>query len=167
MADEWITSNYNAVDIIEYEMTIGKRRRIEDFCIEFFKDWETCAQLPLVQVCQRVIKEKKHYTITRDLSTYLTIDNFDVSFRTMCLELFKDTVKDGHVVSLLVFCIELDTCLQHHTWYTLPILVESLVNALACVQFNPSTWNQSNLIDNVVTSFIIIVPLLFFYILFK
>ena len=33
---EWVDPNYNFVDIMEYEMELEKRRRIEDFCIQFF-----------------------------------------------------------------------------------------------------------------------------------
>ena len=173
MAEEWIDPNYNLVDIIEYEMKLEKRRCIEDFCIKFFKNyWENdCSIDPLVHSCHLLIKEKRLIMITKSLSTYSTEENFNTSFRTMCGELFKDSiVKNEYIVSLLAFCIELDTCLQEHVWYSPTILIKVLVNALEDVQFNPLTfsWNRLDLIDTIITSFILIIPpLLFFYELFK
>ena len=187
MADEWITPNYTFVDIIEYEMELEKRRRIEDFCIQFFIDWETATATAsstklLVYTCQQIINEKKLHTITKDVSIHLTMNNFDASFQIMCMELFKSDsssiTKDEYVVSLLAFCIELNTCLQQeededHAWYTPRLLITSLIDALEDVDFNPLTfnWGQSEtdlMIDSIATSFIIIIiPLLFFYILFR
>ena len=169
MDGEWIVPNYSVVDIAEYELRIEKRRRIEDFCLQFFKDYwlTTNIKVPLIQICQQVIKEKK-YAITEDLSIHLSLENFDTSFQAMCVELFKNTDKNGYVVSLLVFCIDLDACLQDHAWYTVPLLLNSLIDALEHVHFNPPSFNQSNLVDNVTSPFVSIIPaLLLFYILFK
>ena len=168
MDNEWVTSNYNVVDIVEYEMKVEKRRRIEDFCITFFKDyWTTTnSKEPLVHTCQQVIKEK-NYSITSDISTHLTLENFDDSFQAMCLELFRSTDKNGYVISLLVFCIDLDTCLQDRMWYTVSLLIDSLVDALEYIHFNP-TINQTTLADGMTSSIVSILPaLLLFYILFK
>ena len=171
MASEWVGPNYSVVDIAEYEIRIEKRRRIEDFCLQFFKDyWTTTnSKVPLVQICQQAIREKD-YAITERSASHLTLENFDDTFQAMCLDLFKNTDKNGYVVSLLVFCIELDACLQDYTWYSISLLIDSLVDALEYVHFNPPSFNlnQSNLVDNVTSSVTNIIPaLLLFYILFK
>ena len=177
-ATTWLEPDYNIVDIIEFEMEIEKRRRIEDFVIQFFKDWENAATTKLiVYVCQQlIIKEKKLYTITNDSFRHVTLVNFKVSFQAMCDELFgnNNNVKDEYVVSLLAFCIELDACMRDRLIeYTPKLLITSLIDALERVNFNPVTfnWNRQTggeLIENILTSFLFIIPsLLFFYVLLK
>ena len=39
--EEWIEPHYNLIDIMDLELELEKRRCIEDFCIRFFKEWET------------------------------------------------------------------------------------------------------------------------------
>lgn len=176
MMTSWLDEpDYNFVDIMEFEMEIEKRRRIEDFVIRFFKDWENADTTKLlVYACQQIIKEKKLNVITNDSFRDVTVRNFKVSFRTMCDELFDtNNVKDEYVVSLLAFCIELDACMKDQLiWYTPKLLITSLIDALERVHFNPATfnWNRSEgeLIETIVTSFVIIIPsLLFFYVLMK
>lgn len=176
MTTSWLDEpDYNFVDIMEFEMEIEKRRRIEDFVIRFFKDWENADTTKLlVYACQQIIKEKKLNVITNDSFRDVTVRNFKVSFRTMCDELFgTNNVKDEYVVSLLAFCIELDACMKDQLiWYTPKLLITSLIDALERVHFNPATfnWNRSEgeLIETIVTSFVIIIPsLLFFYVLMK
>lgn len=181
---DWFDPDYNFVDIMEFEMEIEKRRRIEDFVIQFFKDWETATPATtnlLVHTCQQFIKEKKKlYAIASDSFRHVTAGNFKGSFHAMCMELFaNNNVKDEYVVSLLAFCIELNIYMQDHIWYNTPkILITSMIDALEQVHFNPVAfnWNRTMegrqeemmLIENIVTSFVIIVPsLLFFYFLLK
>lgn len=169
--DDWRSPDYKLVDIVEHEMKIEKRRSIEDFCFQFFKDYwgETTAET--VQICRLFIKERRLHSIVEDTFKYVTRENFATSFQSMCMELFKDDViKDEYIVSLLIFCIDLDSCLQQYEWYSTSILIEVLVEALDRIHFRPHTfnWNRSSSIDTIIKSFIIIVPsLLFFYILFK
>lgn len=90
----------------------------------------------------------------------------------MCTELFKDTVKDEYVISLLAFCIELCDYMKtaHHTWYTPKLLIIALINALEKACFDPRTFNleNSDLIGKILTPFMVIVPfLLFFYIVLR
>lgn len=182
-ADSWIEQpTYIFVDIFEYEMELEKRRRIEDFCIQFFKDYEMsydgCGGTTknfLVYICKELGREQKiHAAVTRDTFKHVTMKNFNRSFQDMCTELFKDggdTVKDEYVISLLAFCIELGDYMKaaHHTWYTPKLLIIALINALEKAHFDPRTFNsEKDLISRILTPFIVIVPsLLFFYVVLR
>ena len=181
--EEWIEPHYNLIDIMELELELEKRRCIEDFCIRFFKDWEnstttdnarniTTSDVLLQQTCQLLIEEKRLYTTTKDLAIHLTMANFTTSFKAMCRELFRYGTKDEYVVSLLAFCITLDTCMREHIWYTPKLLITSLIDALEDAYFNPLDFHwqrdqyQSAEDNNlsILTPFIIIIPsLLLFY----
>ena len=183
-AAEWIVPNYSFVEIYEYEMEIEKRRRTEDFCIQFFKDWETDRDVGadstsnsklLVHICRHIIKEEKLCKVVKDLPNYyLTLCNFNAKFQTMCTLLFKEGTRDEYVVSLLAFCIELHKEMQDCAtpWYNWKLLITSLADALERANFNPRTFNYdqsgSALLQSIITSFIAIVPsLLFFYVLLR
>ena len=120
-ADGWIEQpTYIFVDIFEYEMELEKRRRIEDFCIQFFKYLEmsgggdaTTKNL-LVYICKELVREQKLHAVMRDTFKHVTMKNFNRSFQDMCTELFKDSVKDEYVISLLAFCIELGDYIKAH-----------------------------------------------------
>ena len=174
----WIEQpTYIFVDIFEYEMELEKRRRIEDFCIQFFKDLEmsydgggaTTKNL-LVYICKELVREQKLHAVMRDTFKHVTMKNFNRSFQDMCTELFKDSVKDEYVISLLAFCIELGDYMKAHTWYTPKLLLIALINALEKAHFDPRTFNSENadLISRILTPFIVIVPsLLFFYVVLR
>lgn len=179
----WIEQpTYIFVDIFEYEMELEKRRRIEDFCIQFFKDYEmsydggaTTKNL-LVYICKELLGgEQKIHAVMRDTFKHVTMKNFNRSFQDMCTELFKDggggvVVKDEYVISLLAFCIELGDYMARHTWYTPKLLIIALINALEKAHFDPRTFNSENsdLISRILTPFIVIVPsLLFFYVVLR
>ena len=179
-AGDWIIPNYSFVDVYEYEMEIDKKRGIEDFCIQFFKDWETQRDASmttntsnfLVSICQQVIKEQKGFEeIMKTLPTTLTLKNFNDKFQAMCNVLFKNGtgVRDVYVVSLLAFSTGLHREMEGYEWYNWKLLFTSLTDALEEANFNPRVFdcNQSNVfLQSIITSFIIIAPpLLFFYIL--
>ena len=171
MEVDWIKPDYKVVDLVEYEMKLERRRCIEDFCTMFFKKyWENDSKI-LIHACRSIIKEKRLVAITDVLSRELTIENFNDSFQSMCMELFKNNeVRDEYVVSLLAFCIELDSTLQDCAWYSLSLLITALVDALEEADFLPVSfnWNQKDLLSSVTASFIVIIPsLLLLYTLFK
>ena len=175
-ATDWLNPNYNLVEIVEFEMQIEKRRRIEDFIIQFFKDWETVASSKslLVYTCQQLIKERRLCAITQDMCRHVTMGNFNDSFQAMCTLVFDNgNVKDEYIVSLLAFSIKLDECMHDYIWYTPKLLITSLIDALERVHFDPGAfdWDQSegDLLQRIITSsFSILIPsLLFFYILLR
>jgi hypothetical protein len=165
---EWVEPNFNFVDIVEYEMCLEQRRSREDFVLKFFKDWEAKNDSNLmVEICQDLRMDNTLHLITDDLFNYVTIDNFATTFRSMCLELFKNEIKNEYIASILTFCTVLDEVMKSHLWYSSSLMLKSLTNALEessfCVKrFN---WNR-NLQDSMKTNksqFIIEPPLLFFY----
>ena len=173
MEVDWNDYSYKFVDIMEYEIELEARRCIEDFCIQFFKDWDCYSSTTsLVLTCQQVVKDKRLHKVTQDLSQYLTLDNFNGKFSEMCIMLFPEdtSAKDEHIVSLLAFCIELDGCLQNCSWYSPRLLISCLIDALARIDFNPIAFNwtqsRSDIVECILSSFLVIIPpLMLFYLL--
>ena len=168
---EWVKPDYKLVDLMDYEMKLERRRDIEDFCVKFFRDYWSHSTDFLIYSCEAIIKEKRLGNITQDLSREITLNNFKDTFQIMCTELFKGgETSDAYVVSLLAFCIELDTYLEEYIWYTPHMLITILVDALEKVEFYPHCfyWTSQPLLDSLIASFGIIVPtLLFLYALFR
>ena len=187
---KWIVPNYSLVDVHAYEMGIYKRRRIEDFCIQFFKDLESTEHIDtvdvdndttkfLVRMCQRLVREEEKFReIMKTLPARLSLENFTGDFQEMCNILFKGgtDVRDEYVISLLVFSTELHRVITHgeasYAWYDCKLLLISLSDALERAGFNPCTFkyheHSSGILRTIITSFIITVPaLLFFYIVCK
>ena len=168
MGDEWISSNYSIVDITEYERGLEEQRLIEDFCIRFFKEYWAYppSKDTLVQTCRGVMKGDQR--LTTDICKNLNAQNFDISFRAMCRELFRDGIEDKYVVALLIFCIELDIYLQNNDWYTISVLIDSLVSALKNEQFKAPIVTQAYTFTDFANSLVNLVPsLLLFYVLFR
>ena len=180
-ADEMDESlnTYQLVDVLSFEIQVERRRRIEDFCLYFFKDfWSGKQESSLAQICRDV--EKKNDDISRSITMYITKENMDASLQAICSELFRGNdyadiiLTDAYIVSLLIFCIQLDKFLRSREWYSPVILLTSLVNALITFDFNPIHWNLSRdrgintTPRQLYTSILTVVPaLLCFYIMFK
>ena len=187
---KWIVPNYSLVDVHAYEMEICKRRRIEDFCIQFFRDLESTEHKDtvdvsndttkfLVRMCQRLVREEEKFReIMKTLPARLSLENFMDDFQEMCNILFKGgtDVRDEYIISLLVFSTELHRVITQdeasYAWYDCKLLLISLSDALERIGFNPYTFKyhkqSSGILHTIITSLIITVPpLLFFYILSK
>jgi len=170
---EWVEPNFNFVDIVEYEMYLDQRRSREDFVLQFFKDWESQNDSnSLVEICQDLITDNRLHMIVHDSFSSVTMDNFATTFRSMCLELFKDGIKNSYIASLLAFCTVLDEAMKSHLWYSSSSMFTALTNALEESSFDVKIfkWNrhQRDLMKTIKSSLFIILPaLLFFYFLCK
>lgn len=168
---EWVEPKYNLVDIVAFEMKLEKRRRIEDFVIQFFKDWDSRDNsILLVSICEDLAKDRRLCNITQDSFKYTTLENFQSSFYTMCTELFTKGAEDVYIVSLLAFCVVLDDVMNKHIWYCSSLLFTSLIDVLEDNNFDTHKferkWNHKDVFGGIMTSFAIVIPaLLFFYIL--
>ena len=172
MEEGWVSPNYSLVDVVEYEMKLQKRRCIEDFCINVFKDYWNNGTTPISRACHQLIDEGRLCSITETISTSITLDSFESTFQAMGSELFANgIVKEEYVISLLAFSIKLDTYLHNYMWYSSLLLITALVKTLEEACFDPLSfkWNQiEDTINVIITSFIVIVPcLLFSFFLFK
>ena len=174
--DIWKEPDYTMVDIVSLEMELEKRRKVEDFVIQFFKDWESgviaSQQQQLVYTCQKIMRQSK--LVDHDYFKHIDHENFKPCFHTMCMELFKNGVADEYVISLLAFCIEVNVYMQnhHHIWYTSRQLITPLIGVLEQMKFDPIQFNlnqtERDFFVKIATSFVIIIPsLLFFYLLLK
>ena len=164
---EWVEPNFNFVDIVEYEMCLEQRRSREDFVLQFFKDWESKNDSNLfVEICQDLITDNRIHMIVDDAFGYVTMDNFATSFRSMCLELFKDGVKNEYIASLLAFCTVLDEVMTLRLWYSSSLMFKALTDALEESSIDVKRFNQNkNQRDSMKTikALIIILPSLLFY----
>ena len=75
-----------------------------------------------------------------------TLDNFSRSLETIASHVFS--VKKGwthyHIIVLFVYCIRLDEiCMKMHDWYKTSLLVETLVDILACIDYAPPPSNNN------------------------
>lgn len=152
--EEWINPNYTFVDIHKYEMSLVKSRRIEDFCIQFFKDWELYSDIGdtekctdsqfLVDICYQVAKKEQEnfQQITKALVDRLTLENFDGTFQRMCTLLFENgtDVREELVVSLLAFTMTLHgelMCRNHTTTTTITTVSTTTTTATTTAWY---TW---------------------------
>ena len=73
------------------------------------------------------------------------------SLKIICKEIFADGVTFGHVLALLIFCIELDKhCkLCQYSWYSRDILVKIVSSILYDFNFSPPS-NYSLKICNII-----------------
>ena len=173
---DWVKANYDFVDITEYEMKLERRRSIENLCIQFFKDWELGERnTPITSTCSNHVNDTTFNNIVRDLVHQLTLSNFNSMFHSMCDELFGNDkqLKDGYIISLLCFCVKLNETLRDYIWYTITLMISTLVEALEKHAFNPLSFQEKHQDDGGLTTLflegctLIIPPLILFYILSK
>lgn len=168
MEETWIEPNYNMADIIEYEMNLERRRNVEDFVLQFFKDWESNDESRLlVMICKDLVKDTRIRSIIDDTFLYVTQQNFSTSYRHMCLDLFKNGVEDHYMVSLFVFSIVLDQTMKSHIWYSSGLLYKCLIDVLEEVCFEPKNfgWYKTciDLMKTITSTMVIILPPLLFF----
>ena len=74
-----------------------------------------------------------------------TQDTFDDSFRSICNEVFIRTpVSNGYINAVLGFSEVVNKYHSSSSWYTIDILMHSLVNVLEGIGFHPEQLTPSS-----------------------
>ena len=166
---EWVETNYNIVDITEYEMMLDKRRSTENFVIKFFKNWESDdITNKLVVVCKDLVTDRRLQRMVNDAFTHSSLENFSRSFHNMC----SQRVKESHIAALLAFSIVFDRTMKAQPWYSSSHLFSALVDSLIEASFDPEKfdWTKNHGNDLKTLRFpllLILPPLLFLYYVYK
>ena len=161
-------SSSGSTDIFEYEINLERRRNIENFVVDFFKDWAIKARNRyLVEICLELITDVRVLNTVEDLFSCVTEENFSDSFMNMGLVIFENGTKIGYIASILTFAVVLDRKMQSHEWYCSRLLFKGIIDVFDAVDFDPKPLNTElrtkEITRTIKESLIILLPSLLFY----
>ena len=109
------------------------RKEIEQFCHDFLKGGN--------KHLHNVIDKYRHLLAQIDIQQMcIAQETFDRSFKSICRQLFNIRPADkSYIISLLGFVLKLHEyhLAYHCSWYHVHILIDSLTDVLADINFQP------------------------------
>ena len=116
------------------ERGCANQQEIEQFCRDFLKGGNI--------YLHNVIDKYRHLLAQIDIQQMdiTTQETFDRSFKNICKILFNTRPADkSYIIALLGFALQMHEyhIIYHCTWYHVDILIDSLVDVLEHINFQP------------------------------
>lgn len=116
-------------------MSTRRKQRIKDYVTDILYNVNNDDAVWIRHISQ----EYKERNLTRIKQLNFTLETFCSGVKDISESLFcTRKATTPYIISLFIFSIELDMFYKYYSWYTTDILINTLVDILLKVEFNPS-----------------------------